>query len=135
MAKIIKEYPPNYDKIKQAFNPPETACYCYGDTIYNPSGNDISEDILIHEGVHTVQQGKDIEEWWNKYIADDQFRKSQEVEAYAIQYNFIKKSRKSKMSDRYLEMFSDHLSSMYGLNIDIHKAKTLIRIKSKECLL
>jgi hypothetical protein len=127
MAKIIKDYPPNYEKIKEVFNPPESACYCYGDDLYNPSGNKLEEHILVHENVHRLQQNGDPETWWNKYLVDKEFRKNQEVEAYKVQYNFIKLRTTEKIYSQFLDLFAQQLSSMYDLGITKYEAHTLIR--------
>lgn len=133
MAEIIKEYPPNYDRIKEVFNPPETVCFCYGDKIYNPSGNKIVDHLLVHEGVHEQQQKIiGVEEWWNKYLDDVAFRLSQEAEAYATQLNWIKERTTEKISLLYLDMFAEHLSILYKTGIDKNKAFTLIRKTAKE---
>lgn len=86
--KIINNNPPNIDKIKKAFPIVKGTIFCYGDSIYNPDGMIISEDLIIHEGIHQKQQGDKIEEWWDKYISDKEFRLEQELEAYRNQYNY-----------------------------------------------
>lgn len=132
MAQIIKEYPPNIAKITAVFPKlPDTVCFAYGDKIYFPMGETMAEDLLIHEGVHARQQGDKVEEWWDRYLTDSEFRQSQEVEAYAVQYNFIKQSRPEKIAKRYLEMFAHHLSMVYKLDINFHKAYAMIRLKAR----
>jgi hypothetical protein len=87
--KIRKEYPPNYRDIVDALGkPPEHVIYCFGDTIYNPSGKEITADLEIHEQVHSKQQGTAPELWWDKYLNNSEFRLQQEIEAYGEQYKF-----------------------------------------------
>ena len=71
--------------------PEEHAIFCYGDTIYNPSGRDITTDVEFHESIHTRQQGTDPDAWWSAYLTDPDFRLSQEIEAYGEQYQYGKK--------------------------------------------
>ncbi len=132
MAKIIKEYPPNYQRIKQVFNPPENVIYCYGDKIYNPSDAKIEDHLLIHEGVHEKQQKFiGVEAWWERYLTDKDFRLEQELEAYATQYNFIKSKTTEKIYSQFLDMFAKHLSTIYKLDISKNKAQVLIRKKAQ----
>ena len=58
--KIVKSNPPNIDLILVSdLKPPKDAFFCYGDTVYNPSGREILPDIEFHESIHTKQQGND----------------------------------------------------------------------------
>lgn len=88
--KISKSFPPNYRAIVEALGECENAIYCYGDTIYNPHGRDITPDIEIHEQVHSRQQGPQPEIWYYKYLTDGEFRLEQEIEAYGTQWAFVK---------------------------------------------
>lgn len=134
MVKIVKDFPPNIAKITRVFpRLPETVCFTYGDTIYFPNGETLSDDLVEHESVHIDQQKElGAERWWDKYLDDKEFRLAQEVEAYAKQYICVKKTRKEKIAKRYLEMFAHHLSTIYGLDITESQAYTIIR---KRCLL
>lgn len=63
--------------------------WTYGDTIYNPGGINMPEDLIAHESTHAVQQenyegGKDA--WWKRYLIDADFRAEQEAQAYGVQY-------------------------------------------------
>jgi len=129
-----KEYPPNYQEIVDTFGvPPTHVIYCYGDTIYNPSGKEITPDLEIHEDTHRKQQGTAPDLWWNKYLADPQFRLDQEIEAYGEQYIFACKlideiHGGAKMKKWALESMTTALSgSIYGGIIDYSKAETAIR--------
>ena len=63
--KVVDGYPPNWDKIKAAFDPRPGTMFCYGDRVYYPgeAGRGISEALHAHEQVHSVQQGFDPEGW------------------------------------------------------------------------
>lgn len=92
--RIIIDWPPNFDLIALAL--PEAArehIYCYGDTIFNPSGKHIPIDQQFHEFIHMKQQLEiegDADLWWNKYLTDAQFRLEQETVAYGEQYLYAK---------------------------------------------
>src|SRR3990167_2140295 len=82
---IVKEYPPIWDRVLASGMKPdaETIVFTYGNKIYIPSGKSLSDDLLVHEAIHTKQQNGKPDEWWDKYIVDTKFRFDQELEAYA----------------------------------------------------
>lgn len=96
--RILNEKPPVWDNACAAFqiNPKQTV-FTYGDTIYNPSGIRLSEDLIAHETIHMQQQsinGPAL--WWGEYLRDPEFRVHQEAWAYAAQFAFLM----TKHSDR-----------------------------------
>lgn len=130
---IKKELPPNIEEIRRAGLGNEGTIYTYGDTIYNPSGEEIPEDIEFHEFIHSKQQKAygSVENWWVKYCWDKEFRLEAEVEAYASQYAVIRKSYPVKACREALDEFASNLSSnMYQLYITKSRAESLIRHKS-----
>jgi hypothetical protein len=129
---IVTDFPPNIAKITAVFpRLPETVCFTYGDKIYFPNGTELAGDLMAHEEVHKKQQGNNPEAWWDRYLIDKAFRQEQEVEAYAVQYLFVKARRPLNMAKRYLDMFAHTLSTMYKLDLDKTLAHRLIR---KKCL-
>jgi hypothetical protein len=93
LMRIVIDWPPNFDLIASALpNAAKEFTYCYGDTIYNPSGKHIPIDQQFHEWVHMNQQERegDPDLWWNKYLIDADFRLAQEMEAYCEQYQYAK---------------------------------------------
>ena len=136
IMKISREYPPNIETIKARFQLNSRVCFTYGDTIYNPGGGKITDDLMVHEETHMIQQDGQPLWWWAKYIEDDEFRLSQEVEAYANQYQYYKKNRCTKPNgkirkerlDKFLYKIAKDLSSpIYGGIITVSDAKALIR--------
>jgi hypothetical protein len=136
--KIVLGYPPNYSEIRAHFTAPKNTYYAYGDTLYNPDGNEVPEDIVFHESVHSQQQGNNPQQWWADYILNKEFRKSQEVEAFSKQLKFIKKSIETLKEDYKIggakilkdaleEMARNLSSDMYKLNLTYQQAYTLIR--------
>lgn len=128
IMQIIKDYPPNIDKIRAKFQLISGVIFAYGDILYNPDGEEIKDHLLIHEETHMRQQGNDPESWWDRYIEDGAFRLSQEVEAYKNQYKFFRRnSTRSKTSDLLNRIASDLSSPLYGNIIEFKEAKEAIR--------
>lgn len=127
---ILTAYPPNYQEIKQHLKLDGTEIFAYGNIIYNPSGTEIPEDIQIHEAVHQKQQENftSPESWWTRYIYEKDFRKTQEAEAFRLQYQFIKdhypkKAHKEALYDLTMNLKSDR----YALNLSFHEAEKMIK--------
>lgn len=122
--KIKYEEPPIWASVKTAFDFNEkTTIFTFGDTIYNPAGLNVTEDLQVHEGVHEKQQaamnvmGKlGPARWWKKYIKDPEFRFEQELEAYRAQYKFAARNIKGREQlHQYCVMLARHLMGpMYG---------------------
>jgi len=105
--------------------------FTVNDTIYVDKGK-LSADLFEHESTHVKQQNEmGWKEWWKEYFKNEDFRYSQELEAYRNQYAFIKRNVKDRNKvAKYLDYFASDLSgAMYGKI----KGKTdaLIDIKSK----
>jgi hypothetical protein len=131
--KIANELPPIFDDlIAGGMQPGPNTLYTYGDIIFNPSGKDIPEDIIVHEEVHMKQQGDNPDYWWSRFIDDQYFRIEQEVEAYAVQYRFICKKHKDRnQRHRILMHFAQVLSSpIYGNVIGTMSAYQMIKKKA-----
>ena len=131
--KIKTEYPPIYEKILEAgMKPNKTVLITYGDTIYNPSGEHISDDLMVHEETHGDQQGSSPEVWWNEYFKTPKFRIDQEAEAYANQFLYFRYTTHDRnVRARFLVLLASFLSSaMYGSVITIPEATTLIKQKA-----
>jgi len=131
--KIVYGYPPNWEKIKAAF-PADNAevVMAYGDTIYSPFALPVRDDLHHHEEVHQRQQGDDPEKWWDRYIADPQFRIGQEAEAYGQQVKYIRSLQGEKRALVALNSFATFLSGpVYGNAITHAKAFEMIRKVSR----
>ncbi len=132
---IKNQYPPNIDLIlASGLKPNEQTRYCYGDTIYNPSGKELTPDIELHESIHAKQQGDNPDQWWYNYLTDKNFRLEQELEAYAHQLNFIKEHIKDKElfkwgKDKMVEALSD---GSYNLGLSFGEAESKLRNKAKQ---
>lgn len=114
--KIVKEFPPNIDLIRNRFTLHKGIVFTFGDTIYNPDDGLIDAPLLFHETTHSVQQGDNPTKWWARYLIDDDFRFVQELEAYQNQYKkYCELNKDRNARARFLNRIATDLSSsMYG---------------------
>lgn len=138
-VKIKNEKPPIYENACAAFRiNPKTTIFTYGDTIYNPNNLNLSDDIIAHERVHIEQQkanDKDAQIWWTKFLQDPEFRLSQELEAYAKQYNFIcqRKTQNKQIRFNVLKRYAEILSGgLYGNCVSFYRAMQIIREEAEK---
>lgn len=125
---IVNKYPPNIEEIKKNFTLHKGIIFTYGDKLYNPDNGIIDEALMKHEETHTVQQGDNPDEWWDKYFTDKEFRLKQELEAYQNQYKYAIENYGRPMRRNLLKIISKDLSSvMYGSLISEEEAKGLIK--------
>jgi len=127
--KIVTAPPPNVEEIALLLGYQPHASYCYGDTIFNPSGKELPADIIFHESVHCRQQGSNPQGWWYNYLTDPEFRLRQEVEAYGEQYLFAKRHiKEAKVLSWAKESMAFALSSeAYGSLLTYGQAESKIR--------
>lgn len=85
--RVVVAKPPLFDEIDTAFGiAGKPVIFAFGDTIYNPMGVRIGEELMAHEAVHGKRQGSDVEGWWRRYIADPEFRLEEELPAHVAEY-------------------------------------------------
>lgn len=124
-------FPPNYQQIVKAFPHVrhKPVLFAYGDTIYNPMRTKIPPTLIAHEAVHAGQQRMDWQDptqWWDRYIADKEFRLRQEIPAHIAEY-------KAQATLRQLTAIAKRLaSSLYGDLIDYEHAYALILDGARE---
>src|SRR3990167_5474813 len=131
---IVHSRPLIYDKIIAAgMKPSDTVVYTVGNKLFNPSGARITDDILAHEETHEFQQGDNPDVWWDRYLIDQEFRVSQEAEAYGAQYAFIcRQVRDREKRHKVLVELAYALSGdIYGRAIKHMEAYALIKKLSK----
>lgn len=128
--KIVNANPPNYEQICKAIPAVRLnrgIIFTYGAILYVPSGVEIPDHLMAHEETHTVQQGWDVDKWWDRYLTDTEFRLQQEVEAYQNQYAVLLDKYSRQQRRFILSKISEDLSgAMYGKLISKDYAKTLI---------
>lgn len=131
--KILNEKPPVFEAVCAAFDIyPINAVFTYGDTIYNPGGIPLSDDLVEHEKVHIKQQSGTTDGaalWWGKYLRNPEFRIEQEARAYGRQYAFICESCKDKnLRNRILLGLSLTLSGkLYDKGVSYLEARGKIK--------
>lgn len=98
-----------------------------GNTIY--SKNPISKDEEVHETVHVrQQQSYGVTKWWDEYVANKDFRLSQEIEAYKAQALFINENGNRKDRRFKIPRIAELLSSdLYGNLISYDEAFELLK--------
>lgn len=129
--KRINKKPPVYDKCKEKFdiNWNKGIAFAYDGNIY--CKRKLLKSKIAHEKVHIEQQTEmGVEKWWDKYLEDDKFRLSQEMEAYTGEVIFLMiHERDYKKRDKMLEkILRDFSSSMYGNIISYEAAKQRLKI-------
>jgi hypothetical protein len=126
---IVIDFPPNIGAIRAYFPLTGFEIFCWGDTVYNPSGIQLPPELLEHEKVHSKQQGNDVQGWWDQYLIDKKFRFEQELEAHQVEFMVYSRRQPSRALRRiYLKKIARRLSSaMYGKMVTFEKAKKLIR--------
>lgn len=131
--KIVHGWPPDpiLSRIQEAFDLEGTRpVFAFLDTLYCPYGGAGVDDALIaHEETHAkYQEEMGLEEWWDRYLRDKQFRFDQELEAYQVQYrHYCKNVSDRNRRVRFLDFIATSLSSkMYGSIVTKEEAMRLI---------
>ena len=141
--RIIFDRPPNYAAILAAF--PTIAgragvIFAYGPAIYNPGRVKITPALMAHESVHAERQeslfpsgGPD--DWWDHYIANQDFRLGEEILAHRAEYRRICETPgvdkpvmgfRSGRAWHLAELARRLASPMYGTMVSVAEAKRLI---------
>ena len=131
--KMSQEKPKIYQKLAEKFGVDwdNNLIITYGDTIHCKIKN-LEPHVIIHEEVHIKQQKEyGVAEWWNRYIDDEVFRLSQEVEAYKKQVNYIREHTEDMNRQRrriWLKQIAIWLSGpMYGNLLTYEKAVEVLK--------
>lgn len=140
MPKIIN-HPPALFWLLKLFFPainPDYIIFAFGDRIY--SVQPLPEHLLVHEKTHLRQHHHSriiATLWWIPYILFPKFRLSQEIEAYANQWEFVAMTEPSftpKGRANRIHILNwicrDLSSSMYNNLISYEAAKTKILQKT-----
>ncbi len=131
---ILNRRPPNYDALVAHFPAISSMkpIFCYGDTIFNPFDRTITDDLIVHETIHSYQQASPAllgpDNWYQRYFSDPAFRLEQEVEAYRAQYDFLRsivKDRNTLARDLYA-LAASLASPLYGNLVTPSEARELI---------
>jgi hypothetical protein len=106
--------------------------FAYGGTIFVPSGNELTRELLAHELVHCRRQGDDPEAWWDRYLTEVAFRLMEEGLAHAMEYEtFCAESHSVRKRSDMLFRISQRLAGpLYGNMCSVAAAKRLVTAKS-----
>lgn len=128
-VKIEKKYPPNIDKIREHLVLGGNEIFAWDGIIYNPSGGFLTVPLIEHEKVHFKQQNGEPEKWWDRYLADPEFRLEQELQAHQTEYRvYCRQIRDRNKQAQYLFGISRRLASpMYGNILSQQEAMKRIR--------
>lgn len=130
---IINQKPPEhiYDACVKKFGVDfeKGVIFAYENKIHARYPEQVTEDLKVHESTHFKQHKEfgSSDKWWDKYLEDDAFRLSQELEAYQNQYQFIKANCNRKYRKFMLDKICTDLSSrMYGNLISYKDVQNLL---------
>lgn len=130
---ITTERPPQHieEKALKLFDASfdDTVVFAYGDKIHTII-LDIPKDIIVHEKVHLRQQKEvGLDEWWDKYFSDTDFRVDMEAEAYGAQFKYLKSMRRDRnWRFKKLRKLAKKLSGdLYGNAIPMSEAMSIIK--------
>lgn len=130
--KIKHENPPNIDVIRAALGDRflaahKDAFFCYGDTIYVPSGGKLTQAEIAHEHTHSIRQGEDPDTWWREWLNNMEFRILEELIAHRVEYRVAARDANRAQRRGHLTAIARRLSGpLYGHAMSIATAKRLI---------
>lgn len=127
---ILKQLPPNIAEITKKFDLSGLhPVFTYGNTLYNPTGGHISDDLMAHEETHSRQQAvMGVENWWALYLKSAEFRLQQETEAYRVQYQAVKSWNRDARREFLNDISKNLASKLYGNIVNKKQAKDLINV-------
>ena len=129
IATISKEWPPNIEQIEKydpVFRSRSNVVCTYGDTIYNPHGVELTQDVLVHEHVHVDQQLEypgGPAAYTERCFTDKQFFLEREVEAYQAQAHYMVKMGEPNV---WVRLAGRLASPMYNFGISNAEAMRLL---------
>lgn len=134
-SQILQEYPPNIEQIAAVFPMAKTrkdVIFAYGEAIYNPSGQDLPQEILAHEMVHCMRQldhAEGVVGWWQEYLTDPDFAYYEELLAHRAEYSSIIERHPCRpMRRKALRHVAKKLSSaLYGKLVTFEQAKRALK--------
>jgi hypothetical protein len=133
--KVVIDKPPNYEQILAVFPRADgKILFAWGSTIYNPKGIYVPNFLLAHEMTHGMRQvatpDGGIEAWWNKYIADEEFRFQEELAAHRVELAVLSQSVRDRNARAKLLMATAArlVAPLYGYsNKKLLEAQRLLR--------
>lgn len=116
------EYPPMWQEINDVFHVEgQPVIYAWDDIIYNPMKIVIPQELIDHEGVHSVRQEGKPEEWWKEYLVDPEFRLAEEIPAHQAEYvSFCNRNKDRNKRAQFLFTIAQRLSGPLYKNLISH---------------
>jgi len=127
--KIVRDYPPNYDRICRAFGVAgkRGIVFSWGDRLYVPDGDIVPAQLAAHEAVHGERQVGDIEGWWRRYMDDADFRLAEELLAHRAEYDWLMSGNRRQRRGA-LKATAERLAApLYGPMCSVTEARALLR--------
>lgn len=142
MLRIIQAWPPLLSEIVAAFPKVQSyeVIFAWGETIFNPKGIAIGDDLMAHEHVHMQRQlagpGSTEDEkviaWWRRYMADPEFRLAEEIPAHIAEFKIkVGQAHGRPERRRMARAIATRLASpLYGNLITVEKAIKIVQEKA-----
>ena len=130
MQTVVDTWPPNIEAIRAVLPVTDRNIFAYDHVIFNPSGGKLPPELHAHELVHFGQQDEiGVEVWWDRFLAEPQFRLEQEIPAHKAEYHAYRLYHKDRNDHaRMLRALGKRLSApMYGGIITTNEAMKAIR--------
>lgn len=128
---IKHELPPNWAAVVAKFpvvaEQQDRVVFTYAPYIYVPGGQELPPDLYVHESIHLKQQGDAPEVWWDRYLADADFRLEQELEAYGAQLAMFNNAGNRRFEYEKNRLATDVSSALYGNMVSYGDAVSQIR--------
>lgn len=125
----VVEQCPVWERIRQKFpaaDPARTAV-AYAPFLY--FAGQVSPDLEAHELVHIRQQeAMGVEKWWENYLANPVFVKSQEAEAYERQGEFVRAAVRDRNARARIlwRLRADMTGDLYNRAFTDREAKAIL---------
>lgn len=126
--KVVHERPPIWDKAVAVFGQlPNEVIFAWGNVIFCPGGGDVSPSLRAHEAVHGVRQNGDPQGWWDRYLADPDFRLAEEIPAHRAEFRRAIRNLSATEQHKVLARIANRLASpLYGGLVDYAGARSAI---------
>ena len=131
------EYPPNYEAITKVFNlTGYKPIFCWSPWIFNPHKVAVPPELMAHEQAHADRQVDGPAAWWERYLADDQFRLIEEIAAHTVEYLVLCQGAKDRAHRRRIMSYvANRLCSPiyhYQPRLPADRARSWLKLALKE---
>lgn len=129
--KVVNDWPPNIDYLEEKYPALRTRkpYICYGDTIYNMTGEDVPKHVHVHEEVHSGRQLSypgGVDAYIERYATDKDFARDEEVLGYAAELQYLIAQDRKQLSSHLHKVSSKLADPFYGFNLSVAQARALI---------